>query len=84
MATLFLCSVYDEKAEAFHPPMAVAAPGLAVRDFTDAFSGEAKMAKYRADFSLYEIGTFDSSSAALVAHVTPRLIMRGGDLGGAV
>lgn len=62
-------SIYDVKAEIYSPPFFVNTVGLAIRMFTDLVNdGESRIAKYPADFTLFEIGSFDDSSGT----VTPR------------
>lgn len=83
MAIMKVCSVYDEKAEAYMPPSFVPAIGLASRDFSDALTNaESKMAKYKSDFSLYHVADFDTNAGSFSTIQPPRLVMKGSDIGG--
>lgn len=83
MALMYVCSVFDEKAESFMPPSFVPAPGIASRDFTDALTAsDAKMAKYRSDFKLYHVAHFDTNTGEFTTVTPPRLMLNGSDIGG--
>ena len=63
-------SVFDEKAKAFANPFFIPNKGQAVRSFGDAVSdGNTMLSKHPGDYQLYEIGTFDESSAVLTSEV---------------
>lgn len=81
MAIMKVCSVFDEKAEAFNPPMFVPAVGVAGRDFTNALEDE-KLKAHKSDYKLYEVAEFDSNTGAFTSVIPPRLIMSGSDIGG--
>lgn len=83
MAILKVCSVYDEKAEAFMNPFCVPALGVATRDFTDTMTDkESKQARYRSDFKLYHVADWNTDDASFVSVIPPRLILSGSDIGG--
>lgn len=56
-------TVYDSKAEAFLPPFFTTATGLALRMFEDcANNPEHLFGRYPGDYTLFELGTFDSDT----------------------
>lgn len=82
MAIMKLVSVFDKKADAFNTVMSVGSLGIAIRDFTDAFSSaDNKMSKYRDDFSLYHLGDFDSVTGNITPMTVPKLVFNGSDIG---
>lgn len=66
-------SVYDSKAEAFILPFYALTTGLAIRSFEEAANKEGHdFQKYAADYTLFEIGTYDTTtglSENLTAHI---------------
>ena len=65
-------SVFDSKAEAFLPPMFFPTRGVAIRAFSQAAAdGEHDFCKYPDDYSLFELGSFDPSTAVFACHVAP-------------
>lgn len=65
-------SVYDSKAEAFLPPFFMLSRGSAIRDFSDAVNDASHVFfKHREDYTLFELGSFDDSSAAFALSLTP-------------
>lgn len=74
-------AVKDMAVDAFSRPFTVPAVGAAIRSFTDEInrsSAENEMFKHPNDYDLYELGTFDDQSGALVSN-SPRLLIRGQD-----
>ena len=68
-----LYSVYDSKAEAFNEPFYANKDGLAIRIFTDHVNrDETIWGKYPHDFTLFQIGEFDSEKGSLTPLDTPR------------
>lgn len=65
--SLLAFAVRDAKAEAFvGSPIFVAARGLAVRSFADMVNNaETEFGKYPADFTLFEVGTYDPRNGLL-------------------
>jgi hypothetical protein len=60
---LLAFSVLDEKATLYAHPFFCAAPGQAVRYFTDwARDKEGPIGKHPEDYKLYRIGSFDDQS----------------------
>lgn len=61
-------AVFDVKAASFGSPMFISNSGLALRGFSDACADPASaMAKHPADYTLFEIGTYDPNNGVLVA-----------------
>lgn len=57
-------TVYDQKAEAYLQPFFANSKGVAIRMFAEAVnSQDHQFAKYPADFTLFEIGSFDDGTA---------------------
>lgn len=74
-------AVYDEKAEAFLPPFFVAAPGQAIRLFTDGCQDrESPFGKHPTDYKLYRIGEFDDSDGSLQGLAVPTLMVTGAEV----
>lgn len=72
-----LFAVYDSKAEFFSPPFMHKSTGEALRDFIAAANDkQTKIGVYPADFTIFEIGTYNDSTAevkmleAKIAHGT--------------
>lgn len=69
---LNIYSVYDSKAEAFIAPFYCPTIGLAVRSFETACRDEGhNFHIYAADYTLFELGSFDESKGTFVIHKTP-------------
>jgi len=65
-------SIYDSATKAFMAPFTAINEGQAKRMFSDACqSREALFAQHPLDFTLHLVGSFDDSSAALVALNAP-------------
>lgn len=80
MAKLFVCSVYDSKAEAFMRPMFVPAKGVAIRAFLDEANRESHdnlFYKYPDDYTLYLVSEFDEASGVFENVSPPELLMQG-------
>ena len=59
--------VYDSKAEAYLQPFYAQATGAGVRIFSQASSDQShQFFKHGADYTLFEIGSFDESTGTLV------------------
>jgi len=60
MQRLLAFSVYDSKAEAYLRPFFAETRGLALRSFRDAANDPtAEMCVHAADYTLFEVGSFD-------------------------
>lgn len=80
---LIVLSVFDKAASAYGRPVFATAIGAAVRSFSDEVNRRAddnSMFAHSSDFELYELGTFDDSTAKFDALGVPRLLVRGGDV----
>lgn len=67
-----LFAVRDVKADAFGAPMSIATKGLALRSFGDACcSPSSELARFPADYMLYEIGEYEPNSGKLIGHDVP-------------
>lgn len=63
---LLVFSVFDSKAEAYLRPYFAETKGLAVRAFRDASNDPThEMCKHAADYTLFEIGSFDPITGVL-------------------
>lgn len=70
-----LFAVRDVKADSFGAPMSVQSKGVAMRGFLEAcIDSKSELNKYPEDFMLYEIGTYEPNSAAIVPHPVPQLV----------
>lgn len=60
-------AVYDAKAECFSTPFFQATLGLAIRGFKDAANdANSAVGRHPADYTLFELGTFDDSNGQYV------------------
>lgn len=76
---LLAFAVFDDKAEAYMPPFFVAAPGQAIRLFTDECkNSESPVGKHPADYRLYRIGSYDDAGGVLAGE-QPVLMMSGAE-----
>lgn len=67
-----LYAVRDVKADAFGAPMSISTKGLALRSFADAcVDKNSELAKYPADYMLYELGEYEPNSGKIVSHEIP-------------
>jgi len=65
-------SVYDSKAEAYMQPLFFQTKGLAIRSFSEAANdGKSTISLYPADYTLFELGSYDSDNAKFDLHSTP-------------
>lgn len=66
---LKMFTVYDSKSETYLRPFSMISTGEAVRGFiTTLNDGQSTMSLYPADFTLYEVGTFDESNCKFVIY----------------
>jgi len=66
-------AIYDSKAESFTNPVYLNSTGLAVRTFSDSVQDpESQFAKHPADYTLFELGTYDDNSAEFKLLPTPK------------
>lgn len=68
-----LFAIYDSKAESFTNPVYLNSTGLAVRTFSDSVQDpESQFAKHPADYTLFELGTYDDQTAEFKLLPTPK------------
>jgi len=68
-----LFAIYDSKAESFTNPVYLNSTGLAVRTFSDSVQDpESQFAKHPADYTLFELGTYDDQTAEFKLLSTPK------------
>jgi len=73
-----ICTVYDSKAESFMTPMFFKHRGDALRSFGEAVTDKSTtIGKYPADFTLFDLGTYDELTAKFVLNSTPISIAQG-------
>jgi len=66
---LKIFTVYDSKTEAYLSPFYMQSTGQALRSFEDTVNdANTQFHKHAADFTLFEIGTFDDSNAQFQLH----------------
>ncbi len=66
-------TVYDSKAESYSNPVYLNSTGPAVRTFSDSVQDpESPFAKHPADYTLFELGTFDDVTAKMELLPTPK------------
>lgn len=59
-------AVYDSAGQAYIPPWYVPTTGLAIRSFTTAANNpDHDFCKHGADYTLFEIGTFDDNTGRI-------------------
>jgi len=69
-------AVYDAKAAAFGNPVFQSTEGIMRRNFEDACSDpKSPLVQHSADYSLYEIGSYDQNSGKLEAIQPPVFII---------
>lgn len=67
---LKIFTVYDSKIEAYLPPFHERGSGAAIRAFESAVHQDGhQFNRHPADYTLFEIGVFDDSTAGIEMHV---------------
>lgn len=70
-------SIFDDKGAVYAQPFFMATTGQAIRTFSDACKdNRMELCKHPEDFSLYELGVFDTSSGKLEAVIPPKYLAR--------
>lgn len=70
-------SIHDAKAQAFLPPFYMHHDGQAIRVFTDCInSTEHQFSHHPADYTIFDIGTFDDENAEILSK-TPKSLGNG-------
>ena len=68
-------TVYDHKASAYLLPFFSQTKGTAIRSFTESCNDpQSTFFKYPEDFTLFELGEYDDSTAELFIHPSPEPI----------
>lgn len=76
-----LYAIYDVKTQVFFPPMGFHNDAHACREMRAWYAKPGSMvSQYPEDFDLYEVGTWDDSTALLVALVPSVLVAKGSAL----
>lgn len=69
---LKIYTVYDAGVKAYMPPFTMRHSGEATRAFRESVNDpKSNLAKYPSDFTLFEIGSYDDSSAKIDVLSTP-------------
>lgn len=66
-----ICSIYDSKAVAWHQPLFFPSNAAALRSFADAVNGDGEFARHAEDYTLFELGSWDPSTGAMLVGKTP-------------
>lgn len=78
---LVVVSVRDSAVDAYSRPFYVPTIGMAVRSFQDEVNNpESPMYKHPADYTLFELATFDEDTGKFHNLDVPRQVMRGVDV----
>lgn len=78
----FVYSVFDDKAEVFMPPFYQSTSGMAMRVFADACrQTDHPFHQNPGDYHLYEIGTFQNDTGALLGYENVKLLINAVDAG---
>nr|QJB19603.1 MAG: nonstructural protein [Microvirus sp.] len=65
-------TVFDSKAEAYMQPFFMQSKGAAIRAYADlANDSNHTFGKHPEDYTLFEIGSYDEATAAIVSYSTP-------------
>lgn len=69
---MFIYCVYDSKAEAYMQPFFMQTKGQAIRGFDDVCNdASTQFYKHPADFTLFELGSFDDSNGHIETYLAP-------------
>lgn len=75
MARLKMFAIFDAAAKAFGPPMVFHTNGLALREFEDIARNEkSQLNKSPADFTIWEIGEYETDNAVIESAVAPKAL----------
>jgi len=76
-----VCAVKDRAVDAFNRPLYVPTTGVAIRSFTDECNKkDSELNIHPEDYDLYEIGSWDDSTAIYTSLEVPRVIARAQDI----
>lgn len=73
-----IVAVRDSAADTFGRPFFVPSAAVGIRSFTDEVNRsdeQNSFYKHAKDFALYEIGQYDDSTAQIVVHPQPKLLI---------
>lgn len=77
MAILKAFSILDAKASAYGRPMFFPTDAMVVRSLADAVSDtKSDLCRHAADFSMYEVGSFDEASGQLTPLQAPKYLAK--------
>jgi len=64
---MILCkyTIYDSQLEAYYQDHSMENDNMAIREFADLSNGDTKIAKNPEDYSLWRIGTFETTTGEL-------------------
>ena len=78
---LNMYSVFDVKSKIFHPPQFCHNQEHALRYFAMQFKDSSTvMAQYPADFQIFDVGTYDDSTAEIVPTYPPTFVCHVSDI----
>lgn len=78
---LIVVGIRDTAVDAFMRPWFVPSTGMAIRSFQDEVrNAESPMAKHPADYTLFQLGSFDEDSGKFENLDSPRQLVRGLDV----
>lgn len=65
-------SVHDQAAESYGMPVVQPSKGIAIRQFAEQVNDKTSfIGKHPGDFTLFELGTYDSETGKIIAHEAP-------------
>lgn len=75
MAKVKMFAIFDAAAKAFGPPMVFYTNGLALREFESiARNEQSQLNKSPGDFTIWEIGEYDTDNAVIQSGVAPKAL----------
>ncbi len=78
---LMIYTVYDKKAQIYHPPYYCHNVGHATRMFKTMFQQkESVINQYPEDFQVFELGEFNDSTGKMIGYQQPNFICTAADL----
>lgn len=78
---LKIFTVYDSKTEAYMQPQFMQSTGQALRAFEDAVNDESHpFHKHAADFTLFELGTFDDQTGTFQTYPAKKSLTSGNEI----
>lgn len=81
MKPQYLYVLHDSKSETYTAPTLHQARGQAIRSFSDAVNGkEGILSQHPADFTLFEIGTYDLTTGVITSYDAKISVANGVDV----